>query len=495
MSTFTIRVFIIYNVLKDTMEHIGFYLRDIHFNKKSGRLTFKRKGLQNQLFFLDGFLIIAQTNVPQEKLGEILFKLGKLSENTYSRIQDYVEPKQKIGEILIQKGQVTQRDVYEALMYQSRVITLNIFPFFDGEFSFQEEEKFDEQQFESRISIPVLIEEGLRRMKYNSSLEKFMAKKVPFPKKRDFIYRLTKEEKQVLSRIDGKTSVEELLRSSGSSPELFWKNLYLFYCLDLVGFNGKGEVYEKTEEAEEVPPEVREPRIAEVLELSEKFPNLDYYQVLNVKRTTSQEEIKKVYFEMARKYHPDSFDRNLPSDITKKIGDVFDHIAKAYQTLGTEEKRREYEPRSAPTPSQDKRDWDKTADIKFRQGKTLFNQDRFEEALILLEEAVRLNSRKGPYFLLLAMVQSKLTTFRRKAEESFLKAQELEPWDAESYAELGLLYKEEGLFIKAKRQFRRALEIDSVHKVALRELNLARKGEKKGLKGIFSFARSSKKRK
>ena len=485
----------IYNVLKDTMEHIGFYLRDIHFNKKSGCLTFKRKGLQNKLFFLDGFLIFAQTNVPQEKLGEILFKLGKISENTYSRIQDFVQPKQKIGEILIQKGQVTQKDVYEALMYQSREITLNIFPFFDGEFSFQEEKGFDEQQFELRISIPVIIEEGIRRMKYHSSLEEFMTKKVPFPRKKDFIYRLTKKEKEALSKIDGKAPVEELLRSSGSRPERFWKNLYLFYCLDLAGFNGEEEIPEKVEEAEEMPPEAREPRIAEVLELSEKLPNLDYYQILNVKRTTPQEEIKKVYFELARKYHPDSFDRNLPSDITKKIGDVFDHITKAYQTLSTEEKRRGYEPRPASDLAKDKRDWERTADIKFRQGKTLFNQDRFEEALILLEEAVRLNPRKGTYFLLLAMAQSKLTTFRREAEESFLKAQELEPWDAESYVGLGLLYKQEGLFIKAKRHFRRALEIDSAHRVALRELNLAGKGEKKGLKGIFSFTRSSKKKK
>ena len=221
----------------------------------------------------------------------------------------------------------------------------------------------------------------------------------------------------------------------------------------------------------------------------------DFYKILGVKRNASQEEIKKVYFELARKYHPDSFDRNLPPEIKKKIGEVFDHITKAYQTLSTEEKRRQYEPRPASALATDKRDWEKKADIKFRQGKTLFNRSRFEEALILFEEAVRLNPRKGTYFLMLAMVQSKLATFRRKAEENFLKAQELEPWDPESYAGLGLLYKEEGLFIKAKRQFKRALEIDSEHRVALKELSLAGKGEKKGLKGIFSSKRSSKKRK
>ena len=144
--------------VKVRMEHIGIYLKDIYFTKKSGRLIYKRKELQSQLFFLGGLLFFAQTNVPQEKLGEILFKLGKISEKTYSRIQDYCEPKQKIGEVLIKKGQVTPGDVYEALMYQSREITLNIFPFFDGEFSFQEEEKFDDQEFE--ISLPITLEEA-----------------------------------------------------------------------------------------------------------------------------------------------------------------------------------------------------------------------------------------------------------------------------------------------------------------------------------------------
>jgi tetratricopeptide (TPR) repeat protein len=228
-------------------------------------------------------------------------------------------------------------------------------------------------------------------------------------------------------------------------------------------------------------------KLEEVLSLKEKLPSLNYYQILGVAKNASEDDIKKAYFHLARKFHPDRFDRTISPEDRVQIEDVFDQITKAYRTLTSREERKEYDVRT-PTPPESKgRDAGKQADTKFRQAKTLFTMGRYEDALIYLEEAVRLNKNKGSYFLLLAMTEIKIPDFRKKAEEHFLKAQELEPWNAEAYAGLGILYRQEGMINKAIRQFQKALEFDADHATARRELEALTGGEKKGgLRSLLS---------
>lgn len=56
----------------------------------------------------------------------------------------------------------------------------------------------------------------------------------------------------------------------------------------------------------------------------------DPYEVLGVKRGASQEEIKKAYRELAKKYHPDNYANNPLSDLAEER---FKEINEAYEQL------------------------------------------------------------------------------------------------------------------------------------------------------------------
>ena len=66
----------------------------------------------------------------------------------------------------------------------------------------------------------------------------------------------------------------------------------------------------------------------------------------------------------------------------------------------------------------------------------------------------------------------------------------MESWNPEGFVGLGLLYKREGLLLRARKQFERALEIDSEHKAARKALGEMEENpesaKKTGLKGFFS---------
>ena len=63
----------------------------------------------------------------------------------------------------------------------------------------------------------------------------------------------------------------------------------------------------------------------------------DFYEILGVNKSSSQEEIKKAYRKVAIKYHPDK----NPDD--KAAEEKFKEAAEAYEVLSNPEKKQKYD--------------------------------------------------------------------------------------------------------------------------------------------------------
>jgi len=63
----------------------------------------------------------------------------------------------------------------------------------------------------------------------------------------------------------------------------------------------------------------------------------DYYEILGVARAAKEEEIKKAYRKLARKYHPDLNPNN------KQAEEKFKEVQEAYEVLSDPEKRQKFD--------------------------------------------------------------------------------------------------------------------------------------------------------
>ena len=63
----------------------------------------------------------------------------------------------------------------------------------------------------------------------------------------------------------------------------------------------------------------------------------DYYEVLGVSRNAPQKDIKKAYYQLAKKYHPD-VNKDNP-----KAAKSFQEVSEAYEVLSDDQKRAQYD--------------------------------------------------------------------------------------------------------------------------------------------------------
>ena len=86
----------------------------------------------------------------------------------------------------------------------------------------------------------------------------------------------------------------------------------------------------------------RDPKFdAYVLKIYQALDRLDYYRLLGVKPTDSPKQVKRAFYAIAAKLHPDR-NRDAEEKVHKALYDIFKRINEAYRVLSNPETRKMY---------------------------------------------------------------------------------------------------------------------------------------------------------
>lgn len=107
----------------------------------------------------------------------------------------------------------------------------------------------------------------------------------------------------------------------------------------------------------------------------------DPYKVLGVSRDATDDEVKKAYRDLARKYHPDNYVNNPLSDL---VEEKMKEINEAYDTIQKE--------RASAHTSSDGSSYSSSAYSDYSKVRELINERRYSEAELILD-AVGQNNR------------------------------------------------------------------------------------------------------
>lgn len=222
-----------------------------------------------------------------------------------------------------------------------------------------------------------------------------------------------------------------------------------------------------------------------------QLDTLDYFELLEVKRTVSQQDLQKVYFALAKKFHPDRLKTkaNIP---TKDAERFFGRMTEAYNTLSNATLRKEYEFKTSKETSAHEALMRKIVESEsvYIEGRNFLNKNMFLEAIEKIQAAIALYDQEPEYFVKLGWA-----LFRQGVKESsqariaegkklLVNAYNQEYLLAEVSYDLGMISKHENKLADAARYFRRCISVESTHSLAMSELRMIEKklDEKSGKK-------------
>lgn len=475
-------------------------LRDLHFDRKDGILHVRGGGRNDELYFDRGEVFYCKTDAPGERLDQLLVKWGLVPAHEVAALVQRAG--QDVRGVLVREGIFENEQAFDDFMSQVlRERMTQVFTRSDASFEFEEKDVRALRAVAFNTKTSDVILEGVRRMAHaetvlaaltedDSPLRMNPRSAVPVES-----LAMGPSEGYVLSMVDGTTSPSAIGRTSPLGEGDTTRLLYALLVLDVlthpsyegyrfsIGNLAKRREHEGTREAEE---------IAAIDAEYARVRGLDVFHLLPGLEAASTEEQRSQVKAWQDRWKPERFSARVQKTRRDQLAYLAGRAGEALLAIMDAERRGkgggEGEKVSDGTGSIDvrrlelsKSEAQAREDELVAQAKQYISHANeaiakkdFHSAVQYLRESIRLHESAEAQELLgdaLAMNPH----WRRKAEEAYRRAMELDRFQPHLPVKLGRLYAHSGMLAKARVAFEQALEIQSDYEDAKQALKDLRK--------------------
>jgi len=457
-------------------------IREIVAAELSGAVRLSKERARAVVYFLDGRLVFAASNLRAHRLLEVLQRNG------FSREQLEQVPastsEADIVAALLNSGTLTQASLQKIRAAQVADVLRTALLWIDGHWEFDPRVRIN-----ADVQVEVDVNRTLRECAHHLPLSFLKSR---FTGRNDLFSIDSNKEIAGLSPIEefmvsrtrlAPTAIQFADLIGNGLPEE--EGVRSVYALSLAGLLQRSDwpiafdsdslarlrtASSQTDGAAQ-PPTVEKQVVEDVDTFFARVESAkDHYEALNVTRGATLAEIKAAYHFLARHFHPDRFHQS-GALVRTRIEDAFARVAHAYEVLNDPMRRAEYDQRGVskssakpekPSPLAEAPDMRPRANAEnsFRQGTEAFNRKDYDEAIRFFAEAAILEPQRARYRAHYGYALMNRPKSRRVAENELLAALALEPDNPKFRVMLAELYQSGGMRRRAEAEATRALTID-----------------------------------
>ncbi|HXY61621.1 MAG TPA: DUF4388 domain-containing protein, partial [Nitrospirota bacterium] len=102
---------------------VPWLLQDLRIGKKTGTAVFSREKEEKKVYFRDGDVLFAASNLLEDRFGEFLLRKGKITHDQFDEsLQVVVKSGRKLGAVLFEMGILTSQDLVAQVKLQVQEI-------------------------------------------------------------------------------------------------------------------------------------------------------------------------------------------------------------------------------------------------------------------------------------------------------------------------------------------------------------------------------------
>jgi hypothetical protein len=146
-------------------------IQALHESRYTGVLTLTHMGVGRRVIVQEGRLVFATSSDPDDRMGELLLRQGRITLRQYVEAGKAVGPGKRLGGILVEQGLLTPKELVKVVTEQSQHVIYRSFEWTEGQYRIQEGLESSEA-ITLKISTPDIILEGIRRLESWSRIQR-----------------------------------------------------------------------------------------------------------------------------------------------------------------------------------------------------------------------------------------------------------------------------------------------------------------------------------
>jgi tetratricopeptide (TPR) repeat protein len=468
-------------------------MREAFEEEKSGALICETADAKRLVFFEAGHLVGAKSDLPSERLGEIMVREGRIVRIQLEEATSFIRSGLRLGQILVELGYLKGGEIETYVRLQIIAIASSMLTSSADRLLFLEDMPVEAVTL-SPVSIGEVFLDASRHLtdldlyRDNVLIDDYVLRQTGDALALAPAMNLSSDEGYVLDLVDGNNTVAEVLARSPLDLADSVRVLVALHQSGIVALKEKRS--SPSLDPEPLAPMAPEPEIAtgrvdplesEVIAVFNDMQCQNHWQILGLDRNAAPSEIEDAYREARIRFDPEKFLHLDASEFREKLSFIRARLEEAFTTLASKRSANVYdslverEPQyqesresweTIPTSEVAPEQWERPrnpdeARLLFVQAKQSFREQDYWKTIELCRASIELGDDNDPErFHLLGQALAENPRWRKDAERNLKIAQKLKPWEPRYLVTLGKLYEKEGLAKRAQRMYVQARAMD-----------------------------------